>query len=190
MGDFLQLHLLTAYGPSNLNRDDTGRPKSAVFGGAPRLRVSSQSLKRAWRESDAFQSRLDGYLATRTQRLGHDILLHLRERGMAEDDARATARVIAGVFGKMRKEDDSNPALIEQLAFISPNERERAFALAERALAGETVEPKPDDALKDADTAADIAMFGRMIADAPKVQPGSRGAGCPRHNDPCCGRRG
>ena len=35
MADFLQLHLLTAYGPSNLNRDDTGRPKSVVFGGAP-----------------------------------------------------------------------------------------------------------------------------------------------------------
>ena len=31
MADFLQLHLLTAYGPSNLNRDDTGRPKSVVF---------------------------------------------------------------------------------------------------------------------------------------------------------------
>ncbi|MCY4504174.1 MAG: type I-E CRISPR-associated protein Cas7/Cse4/CasC [Alphaproteobacteria bacterium] len=168
MGDFLQLHLLTAYGPSNLNRDDTGRPKSAVFGGAPRLRVSSQSLKRAWRESDVFRSRLDGYLAKRTQRLGQDILQHLSEQGMPEEDARATARAIAGVFGKIRKEDDSNPAFIEQLAFISPDERERAFALAERALAGETVEPKPDEALKDVDTAADIAMFGRMLADAPK----------------------
>ena len=47
MSDFLQLHFLTTYGPSNLNRDDTGRPKSVVFGGVPRLRVSSQSLKRA-----------------------------------------------------------------------------------------------------------------------------------------------
>ena len=47
MTDFLQLHLLTAYGPSNLNRDDTGRPKSAIFGGVSRLRISSQSLKRA-----------------------------------------------------------------------------------------------------------------------------------------------
>ena len=31
MTDFLQLHLLTAYGPSNLNRDDTGRPKECRF---------------------------------------------------------------------------------------------------------------------------------------------------------------
>ena len=70
MTDFLQLHLLTAYGPSNLNRDDTGRPKSVVFGGVPRLRISSQSLKRAWRTSDVFAARLDGHLAARTQRLG------------------------------------------------------------------------------------------------------------------------
>ena len=43
MNRFLQLHLLTVYPPANLNRDDTGRPKTALFGGAPRLRVSSQS---------------------------------------------------------------------------------------------------------------------------------------------------
>ena len=70
MADFLQLHLLTAYGPSNLNRDDTGRPKSVVFGGVPRLRISSQSLKRAWRTSAVFAGKLDAYLADRTQRLG------------------------------------------------------------------------------------------------------------------------
>ena len=44
---FLQLHLLTSYPPANLNRDDLGRPKTAFMGGALRLRVSSQSLKRA-----------------------------------------------------------------------------------------------------------------------------------------------
>ena len=40
--------------PSNLNRDDTGRPKTLSFGGVDRLRVSSQSLKRAFRTSDVF----------------------------------------------------------------------------------------------------------------------------------------
>lgn len=49
MPRFTQLHVLTSYPPSNLNRDDLGRPKSAVVGGVARLRVSSQSLKRAWR---------------------------------------------------------------------------------------------------------------------------------------------
>ena len=165
MADFLQLHLLTAYGPSNLNRDDTGRPKSAFFGGVPRLRVSSQSLKRAWRESSVFQSGLDQYLATRTQRLGQEILQHLHDQGMTEAEALETARAIAGVFGKVREGDD---AFIEQLAFVSPAEREKAFALADGALAGESVEPAADNLLNEADSAADIAMFGRMFADAPK----------------------
>ena len=164
MSNFLQLHLLTAYAPANLNRDDTGRPKSAVFGGAPRLRVSSQSLKRAWRESEVFQTKLDQHLGKRTQRLGKDIREYLLAGGMAEDKALETASAIAGVFGKIRKED----AFIEQLAFVSPEERAAAFALADRALRGESVdEPKADDLLRDTDTAADIAMFGRMLADAP-----------------------
>ena len=55
MTQFIQLHLLTSYPPSNLNRDDLGRPKSAQIGGVGRLRVSSQSLKRAWRTSEVFQ---------------------------------------------------------------------------------------------------------------------------------------
>ena len=49
MTRFIQLHFLTVYPPSNPNRDDQGRPKTAVYGGVTRLRLSSQSLKRAAR---------------------------------------------------------------------------------------------------------------------------------------------
>ena len=169
MADFLQLHLLTAYGPSNLNRDDTGRPKSVVFGGVSRLRVSSQSLKRAWRTSEVFRKRLDGHLAARTQRLGKDVFDRLRGRGMEEDQALKLARDIAGVFGKVKNAKDKEPTFIEQLAFVSPEEREKAFALADKALDGDPIEePKVDEVLRTADTAADIAMFGRMLADNPK----------------------
>ena len=169
MADFLQLHLLTAYGPSNLNRDDTGRPKSVVFGDVPRLRISSQSLKRAWRTSEVFASKLGGHLADRTQRLGKEVHDHLIAGGMDEDKALEAARAIAGVFGKIKSENDNAPTFTEQLAFISPAEREKALALADRALAGEDIgAPKSDDLLNKADTAADIAMFGRMLADSPK----------------------
>ena len=168
MSDFLQLHLLTAYGPSNLNRDDTGRPKSVVFGGVPRLRVSSQSLKRAWRTSSAFTARLDGHLADRTQRLGKEIFDRLREGGADDDTSLKTARTIAGIFGKIKSEKDKNSTFTEQLAFVSPEERTRALALADRSLAGEKVEPAAGDLLRKADSAADIAMFGRMLADAPR----------------------
>ena len=168
MSDFLQLHLLTAYGPSNLNRDDTGRPKSAIFGGVPRLRVSSQSLKRAWRTSDVFKDRLEGHLASRTRRLGKDVFQRLCDGGIEEERAREKARAIAGVFGKIKSEKDDDPMFIEQLAFISPEEQQRAFDLANRVIAGEDVECKPDELLGKFDSAADIAMFGRMLADSPK----------------------
>ena len=169
MADFLQLHFLTAYGPSNLNRDDTGRPKSVTFGGTPRLRVSSQSLKRAWRTSEVFKTTLEDNLADRTQRLGQDLYDHLKNEGVEEDRALAIARQVAGVFGKIRGEKEKNPTFIEQLAFISPEERAAAFAQAGRIAAGEDMgEPKDADLLRQTDTAADIAMFGRMLADAPK----------------------
>lgn len=173
MSDFLQLHLLTVYGPSNLNRDDTGRPKSVTFGGVPRLRISSQSLKRAWRTSEVFKDKLEGHLASRTQRLGKDVFDRLRSGGMDEDKAQEAARDIAGVFGKIKGSKDPDPTYIEQLAFVSPEERKRAFELADDALArtqaGEPVpEPKAEDLLQRVDTAADIAMFGRMLADKPK----------------------
>lgn len=178
MADFLQLHLLTVYGPSNLNRDDTGRPKSAVFGGAPRLRVSSQSLKRAWRTSDAFTAGLEGHLAIRTQRLGQDIYDRLRQNGAEDGEAVEVAREIAGVFGKIRKENDPNPTFIEQLAFISPEEKAAVRkAIKElKELKGDRrkrerkafLDKLRETILRKTDTAADIAMFGRMLADSPK----------------------
>src|SRR3989338_10183738 len=67
MTQFIQLHLLTSYPPSNLNRDDLGRPKTAIMGGLPRLRISSQSLKRAWRTSDLFAEAMKGHVGTRTK---------------------------------------------------------------------------------------------------------------------------
>lgn len=66
----IQFHLLQNYQPSNLNRDDTGSPKDAIFGGTVRGRISSQCLKRAIRYSDIFRSfDEEGLLGKRTQTL-------------------------------------------------------------------------------------------------------------------------
>jgi CRISPR system Cascade subunit CasC len=168
MSRFLQLHALTFFPPANLNRDDSGRPKTAMVGGATRLRLSSQALKRAWRASDAFQAALAGHMGSRTQRLGEVILAHLRAAGHGEDMAAAVARQIAGAFGKPKPEKDPNPTRIEQLAFVSPEERDAAIAVADRLAAGEKIAVKPEDLLRRADSAADIALFGRMLADTPE----------------------
>jgi CRISPR system Cascade subunit CasC len=167
MNRFLQLHLLTFFPPANLNRDDTGRPKTAVVGGATRLRLSSQALKRAWRTSDIFSTALAGHMGQRTQRIGEVVLAHLRGGGMDEAKSLATAREIAAVFGKIKKPEDPDPAQTEQLAFISPEERQSALELADSALAGKKIDAKPAGLLRSSDTAADIALFGRMLADNP-----------------------
>ncbi|MBO1076951.1 type I-E CRISPR-associated protein Cas7/Cse4/CasC [Roseomonas marmotae] len=167
MNRFLQLHLLTFFPPANLNRDDTGRPKTAVVGGVTRLRLSSQALKRAWRSSEIFSNALAGHLGERTQRLGEVILGHLLTGGMAEDKALLVAREIASVFGKVKDAKDKAPTRIEQLAFVAPEEKAAALALADRALAGEKIDAKAAGLLRSADTAADIALFGRMLADDP-----------------------
>ena len=169
MSDFLQVHLLTAYGPSNLNRDDQGRPKSVTFGGVPRLRISSQSLKRAWRTSQVFAERLDGHLGSRTRRLGDEVYQQLTAGGLDDAAALAAARQIAALFGKLKKSEDGAPARSEALAFISPDERGKVQSLVDRVLAGGTLEGlAPSDVLQAADTAADVAMFGRMLAAQPR----------------------
>lgn len=167
MSRFLQLHLLTFFPPANLNRDDTGRPKTAVVGGATRLRLSSQSLKRAWRTSSIFADALAGHMGQRTQRLGEEVQAHLVARGTVVETAARVARDIAGVFGKPKGETDPKPLRIEQLAFIAPEERDAALALAEKVAAGEKIDPKAAGLLRATDTAADIALFGRMLADSP-----------------------
>ena len=166
MSRFLQLHLLTFYPPANLNRDDAGRPKSAVVGGVPRLRISSQSLKRAWRTSDVFAQALEGHLAKRTQRLGEEVQKHLIDRQVPAEAALKIARAIAQSFGALKKDNDPKPARIEQLAFISPEEFARALDMAERMAAGAPA-PAPADLLGRTDAAADLAMFGRMLAATP-----------------------
>lgn len=169
MRRFLQLHLLTFYPPANVNRDDAGNPKTATVGGVTRLRISSQALKRAWRTSDIFDAALEGHMGKRTQRLGEEVLQHLHAAGVAEKKAVAIARDIAGVYGKVKGEKDEHPTRTEQLVFISPAEREMALAMADRLAAGEKVDLKKEygTLLHRADSAADIALFGRMLASAP-----------------------
>jgi CRISPR system Cascade subunit CasC len=169
MTSFLQLHFLTFYPPSNLNRDDLGRPKSAIIGGATRLRISSQALKRTWRTSEVFQTTLEGHLAKRTQRIGELINEHLLSRQVGPDKAAKITREIIAVFGKPKAEADKTPLYTEQLAFISDEERASALALAERMAADEKFDAKKQagDILRRTDTAADLAMFGRMLADNP-----------------------
>ena len=164
MSTFIQLHMLTSYPPANLNRDDLGRPKTATMGGAERLRVSSQSLKRHWRTSSVFEETLAGHVGTRTKRLGQEVHDRLVEAGIKDKDAKEWAGKIAGVFGKLQKDG----LHIEQLAHVSPEEWEAVNQLAETLIAEQRA-PTDEELklLRHAPAAADIALFGRMLADSP-----------------------
>jgi CRISPR system Cascade subunit CasC len=111
MTQFIQLHLLVSYPPANLNRDDLGRPKTAKMGGVDRLRVSSQSLKRAWRTSEVFQSALassigsrTGHLGTRTKLLGQLAYEAFIKAEVKEKDADTWASKIGATYGELKKE--------------------------------------------------------------------------------------
>lgn len=162
MTRFVQLHLLTSYPPANLNRDDLGNPKTARLGGVERLRVSSQSLKRAWRTSELFQQHLAGTIGTRTKRLGVEAFEALLGAGVTEKQAREWAGQIAKVYGAAKKD---NPLEIEQLVHVAPEERATLESLV-ATVAEEKRGPTDEelDALLHHQTAVDIAMFGRMLA--------------------------
>jgi CRISPR system Cascade subunit CasC len=135
MSTFLQLHVLTAYPAANLNRDDTGRPKTLIFGGQERLRVSSQSLKRAIRTSDVFAGALGGALGSRSNSFADSLVKALRGREMAEDDIskRVGAVIEKDKLGKLKKEKATDT---EQLVHLAPEELARLEALADRLVEG------------------------------------------------------
>lgn len=165
MKRFVQLHLLTSYPPANLNRDDLGRPKTAMMGGKQRLRVSSQSLKRAWRTSDIFAQALDSHVGIRTKRMGEEICAKLCEGGVDEKKAKEWGKQIAAVFGKLKKDE----LQIEQLAHFSPEEEKSINELVNAIASGKTPsDMELKDLLQKKHKAADIALFGRMLASDPK----------------------
>lgn len=166
MTQFIQLHLLVSYPPANLNRDDLGRPKTAKMGGVDRLRVSSQSLKRAWRTSELFQDALAGHIGTRTKLLGQLAFEALVKNGVKEKDADAWAGKIAAVYGKPKKD---KPLENETLVHVSPEER-ASFDQLVATLSSEKREPTTEelDGLLHIQHAVDIALFGRMLADKPE----------------------
>ncbi len=102
----IQFHLLQNYAPSNLNRDDTGSPKDAIFGGIPRGRISSQCLKRNIRKSDVFEAEFkdDKLIGFRTQRMPFEVSKELKALGATDDEIQAIVTRLMK-FGKSSKDD-------------------------------------------------------------------------------------
>lgn len=164
MSTFIQLHLLTSYPPANLNRDDLGRPKTAVMGGVQRLRISSQSLKRAWRTSELFEEALAGHIGTRTKEMGSKVFSDLTNAGIEKKQAEEWTMAIVSQFGKLKAKSME----IEQLAHFSPEEIHDIETLTQ-TLIKENRQPTEEDLklLRKNHQSVDIALFGRMLASSP-----------------------
>ncbi len=184
MSLFIEFHLIQNFAPSNLNRDDTGAPKDAIFGGQRRARISSQCFKRAIRLKAAESGDIPAeFGSVRTKKLKELLALRLAELGHTEASAQIdTALSAAG----LKVKDDGKT---EYLLFLGQGEIERFADLIHRhwdvlgaAPAGDTKKTKkeakasaPPEVVKEAKNlldgqkAVDVAMFGRMLADLPGV---------------------
>ena len=176
----IALHTLTSYPPSNMNRDEDGRPKTAMYGGSERLRVSSQARKRPWRLSE-FVTDLDSERSIRTRRLGLEVLDIFESNGWSGQDAIESAKAIAKVFGNKfgadpKNEEDSGLSkpqkeLIHKEIVVYGHEEWQAAIDLAKLLSKNRREPTDDELerLEKRTASLDIALFGRMRASNPQL---------------------
>lgn len=188
-----ELHAVQSFVPANLNRDDLGQPKECTFGGVRRARVSSQSWKRAMRES--FKAETAGFeVGTRTKRAHQQIV----DRQLAEDPsldvevARHRAAVIleAEPLGlSLKRQDDSDEVKTGQLLFFRARDLDTLAEVAalhadeldglksslgsEKPAKGKVklskeVTAAVTRAMTTPSAAIDVALFGRMVAEMPE----------------------
>lgn len=153
---YLDIHAIQTLPPSNVNRDDTGSPKTAIYGGVRRARVSSQSWKRAMRQYFLQESAED--LGIRSL----NVIQYVADRIVAADASITNEKAMekaekvfndAGIGTKDQK--------TKALFFLGKKQADR---LALSAINGETDKKQLKQCFCD-NPAVDIALFGRMVAD-------------------------
>jgi CRISPR system Cascade subunit CasC len=188
----VELHIIQNFAPANLNRDDTGAPKDCEFGGVRRARISSQCLKRAVRTAFETQDLLPGeHRAKRTKRLRDELTERLVAAGRPRELAQAVAEAAITSAGLSVDKEGRTQYLLflgeREIASAAKVCLQHWDALAEGATTGEPSEGtrpqgreakraaraalpevrKAMEALLTGGKAADLALFGRMLADLP-----------------------
>lgn len=169
---YLDIHALQTLPPSNVNRDDTGSPKTAQFGGSIRARVSSQAWKKAMRDefADLLPEEMVGSRTVHAVDLITNNIVSIDPAISAEDARKEAAAALTATGIKVDKDGKTG-----YLLFVSPRQVE---ALAQLAVAAHQDGGKVDKAearkvlnAKESpnNTAVDLALFGRMVADGPDL---------------------
>ena len=169
MSTYVDIHVIQSVPPSCVNRDDSGSPKSAQYGGVRRLRVSSQSWKRATRLY--FNDRLDASeLGVRTKRVVETLASRIAQKSpelsesavaLAEGVFKAAKIKLSAPRGKKDAPQESG-----YLLFLSASQIDRLADLAVgTSRHGEVLDAKQVKKIFKETHSVDIALFGRMVAD-------------------------
>ncbi|MDR2354715.1 MAG: type I-E CRISPR-associated protein Cas7/Cse4/CasC [Clostridiales Family XIII bacterium] len=170
----IDFHVIQTVPPSNLNRDDTGSPKTALYGGVQRARVSSQAWKKAIREM--FREHFkEAELGMRTKRIVEPVAKRIEETDaeITREEALKLAEKAVNAAGvttensKTKGREDIREA--KALFFISATQANALARLAAEAKqsGAEIDKAAAKDALNRKGHAVEIALFGRMVADDP-----------------------
>ncbi|MFD7713507.1 type I-E CRISPR-associated protein Cas7/Cse4/CasC [Streptomyces sp. NPDC059786] len=173
---YIDLHIVQTVPPANLNRDDQGNPKEAVYGGVRRSRISSQAWKRATRRHfDAQAPQPDR--ATRTRRLASELTTRIsRSTGLDREETGPIAAALLGQLGLSQGKKAGDTAYLlfygnAQLDAVAALVTDRAAdlaALEDKALAEAVKDLPVADAFQTGHPVG-VALFGRMVADIPKL---------------------
>lgn len=169
-----EIHMLKNYPPVNLNRDESGAPKSCMFGGTTRGRVSSQCLKRSWRTSPLLSQTVGlEHLGLRTRQLPQLVADKLAEMGVSQEYIEAVLPKISG-FGNKDGTENKDGNYTAQIVFYAPEDIRAVAETVEKklkeckslkevkALKGKELQ----EAVKGAEVrpiTLDMALFGRMV---------------------------
>lgn len=179
MTTFIDIHALQTLPPSNINRDDTGSPKSAFFGGVQRQRVSSQAWKSAIRRD--FELHLDrSKLGVRTRLIADKVVARILDLA-SEFDADAAEEAVKQAFTAVKNPKNKKYVKLERqegekrisdravssAALFLSNQQIDKLAQAIIEANGEKIPPKQVQEMLNTEHGIEIALFGRMLADAP-----------------------
>lgn len=179
MTTFIDIHALQTLPPSNINRDDTGSPKSAFFGGVQRQRVSSQAWKSVIRRD--FESHLDrSKLGVRTRLVADKVVARILDLA-SEFDADAAEEAVKQAFTAVKNPKNKKYVKLERqegekrisdravssAALFLSNQQIDKLAQAIIEANGEKLPAKQVQEMLNTEHGIEIALFGRMLADAP-----------------------
>lgn len=152
---YVDLHIIQTVPPSCLNRDDTGSPKTATYGGVSRARVSSQAWKHSMRQyfRELFPQ---GSVGVRTKKLVRMVAEEIEKLDSELDGEKLALDALKAIGLKINKKKQE----CEALFFIS---QAQARGLA-RLAAEQEKDKKKYKAVLMREPGWDMALFGRMVA--------------------------